>query len=459
MPSGGALTSYVNHSAIIVSGRQREEFNPDWLADLAESIRAVGLLHPIVLRNGHTLVAGERRLRACQSIFAIGERIRFGDQWAPVDEVPCVDLGELSPAEAYRAELDENIRRADLTWQERAAATLRLAEMVGGDATGLSNVGEVSTLESRAETHRAAKALAPELAGTPGVRADISRATNTIFQRIQLAKAIAGGNSAVAGAKSEADGLKLLRRGHVAAENLERARQHGGTDASSRFRAYNADARDWCIEALSMGETFDILITDPPYGMEADSFGDAAGKLVAIEHDYRDGEEAFAASLEILTLATKLMRDDAHAYVYCDIDNFVKLREHMALIGWRPHRTPLVHLKRQGGRVPWPLQGPRRAYELVCYAVRGGKPVTGIIPDVFDTSLTEGNLGHGAQKPVEAYLNLLGRSARPGDRILDPFAGTGTVFAAAHALKLLAVGVERNPETFGITLKRIADLK
>ena len=32
---------------------------------------------------------------------------------------------------------------------------------------------------------------------------------------------------------------------------------------------------------------------------------------------------------------------------------------------------------------------------------------------------------HGAQKPVVVYQNLLQRSVRAGDKVLDPFAGTG----------------------------------
>jgi DNA modification methylase len=67
-------------------------------------------------------------------------------------------------------------------------------------------------------------------------------------------------------------------------------------------------------------------------------------------------------------------------------------------------------------------------------------------------------LGHGAQKPVSLYSDLLKRSTRPGDRVLDPFCGTGTIFPAAHPLKVAATGIELEPAYYGIGVKRIEGL-
>jgi site-specific DNA-methyltransferase (adenine-specific) len=67
-------------------------------------------------------------------------------------------------------------------------------------------------------------------------------------------------------------------------------------------------------------------------------------------------------------------------------------------------------------------------------------------------------LGHGAQKPVELFRNLLARSCRPGDTVLDPFAGSGTIFPAAHDLKVLATGIEMEPQYYGMCVKRIEEL-
>ena len=66
------MTKTVPFSEIIISpNRQRQEFDPEALMDLSNSISTVGLMHPIVVREtpaGPVLVAGERRLRALETI-------------------------------------------------------------------------------------------------------------------------------------------------------------------------------------------------------------------------------------------------------------------------------------------------------------------------------------------------------------------------------------------------------
>lgn len=130
----------------------------------------------------------------------------------------------------------------------------------------------------------------------------------------------------------------------------------------------------------------------------------------------------------------------------------------MQAAGWYVFRTPLINHKMNSGRVPLPDQGPRRQYEIILYAIKGKKQTTHIYPDVISTSADE-NFSHGAQKPVALYQNLLQRSVRPGDRVLDTFAGSGTIFEAANGFKCSATGTELNPEYFGMCLARIARCK
>jgi DNA modification methylase len=205
---------------------------------------------------------------------------------------------------------------------------------------------------------------------------------------------------------------------------------------------------------------YDVILTDPPYGMDADGFGDGAGRLAGTTHQYSDGKDETMLLLErCIPEFFRLAKPEAHLYLWCDIDLFHWLRTQCQAAGWWTHRTPLVNVKPEGGRVPWPEHGPRRAYELCLYAVKGKRPVNSIRPDVFESRLTEGNLGHGAQKPVAAYVELLQRSVRPGDRVLDAFAGTGTIFPAAAAVQCYADGVEMNQGAYGICVNRIKGLK
>ncbi|HVT36037.1 MAG TPA: ParB/RepB/Spo0J family partition protein, partial [Nevskiaceae bacterium] len=100
------------------SQQARRQFNPDTLAELAESIRESGVVQPVVLRTrvwGYELLAGERRWRAAQI--------------AGLREIPAVVRDDLSDSEAFVVGLIENLQRESLTPMETAAGMKRLAEM------------------------------------------------------------------------------------------------------------------------------------------------------------------------------------------------------------------------------------------------------------------------------------------------------------------------------------------
>ena len=251
------------------------------------------------------------------------------------------------------------------------------------------------------------------------------------------------------------EAYKLVQKKDEKLRNEALAATVGAVYSSRDHRLYHADCYDWANG--ENGAQFDVLIADPPYGIGADEFGDSDGRI-EIEHDYKDTKEAFDDTLADLEELTRLCKPASHAYIWCDIDRFHALKRAMTGYGWSVFRTPLVMHKVGSGRVPLPSHGPRRQYELVLYAFRGMKPTTGVYPDVFATNMDE-FLGHGAQKPVQGYTELLKRSVRPGDSILDPYAGSGTVFAAATLLKVYATGVERDAAAYGVCLKRLEGLK
>lgn len=458
---------YVNLNKVIVEpDRQRKEFDPETDRELIESISSLGLINPITVRGGNILVAGERRLRAVRALLSIGEGIRYGGAYVPLGQIPANDVGEVSPVDAFATELDENRRRKALTWQEDAAATARLLDLQRkvlvstGSGASVGDSPNVGAVDGAGEpTDRAAvEAVAFSLRGTGSVPDSIPHAKMIVGRREALATAIASGNKEVAAAKTEQEAFKILRRQNDRAENIARARQVGLLRETERYVLHKGD----CIEYLRnyAGERFSCILTDPPYGMDAEAFGDGgSGRYAGITHEYNDTASSFETLMAAwFPLVTEVAAPDAALYLYCDIDNFHFLAGLARTYGWRVHRTPLIHLKRQGGRVPWPTSGPRRAYELVLYAIRGRASVTSIVPDVFDTSLSEGNLGHGAQKPVEGFVNLLRRSCRPGQLVLDPFAGTGTILVAAAELGLRVVAIENQEAAFGIASGRLESL-
>jgi site-specific DNA-methyltransferase (adenine-specific) len=434
------MTQSIDRSSIIISpNRQRQEFDPEALTDLTNSIDKLGLFHPPVLRStesGMVLVAGERRLRAMDDLAGMGVPIRHNGAVYPPGTVPYTDIGDLSPIEAEEAELDENLKRKDLTWQEHAAAVARLHKL---RSTQAALVGERHTI---ADT-------ATELKG-----ASEGSAQNNIRQEIIVAEHL--DNPEVAKAKTAKDAFKVLKRQEESRQNVELAERIGKTLSSSSHSLIHGDCLEW-LDRQPDG-VFDVLLTDPPYGMGADSFGDGAGRLGNNEHHYADTYNEWLRLHTVLaTSSFRVCKPQAHAYIFCDFDRFHELKSLMQEAGWYVFRTPLINYKPNSGRVPLPEHGPRRQYEICLYAIKGKKTVTAIYSDVISTRLEEA-LTHGAQKPVELYVDLLRRSCRPGDLVLDCFAGSGTIFPAAHQLKVIATGIEVSSEYFGMASRRLEEL-
>lgn len=121
---------FVPSSSITVSKHQtRTHFDDKGLAELATSIREVGILQPLVVRRGeadtYELVAGERRLRA--------------SLLAGLNEVPVL-IKDFDDKTAFEATLIENIQRSDLTPIEEAIGYQQFIEEFGYTQEQLSDV-------------------------------------------------------------------------------------------------------------------------------------------------------------------------------------------------------------------------------------------------------------------------------------------------------------------------------
>lgn len=431
----------ISRSKIIIQAdRQRKEFDPVALNELSDTIGNKGLMHCPVMREtpeGLVLVAGERRIRAIDLLWMLGGNLRFNGQAVSEGQIPYVTLGQLTPLEAEEAELEENLHRKDLTWQESSAAMAKLHRIRSAQAQA----------EGRVHT------VADTAMETKG-RADGSY-QETVRRDLIVAKHL--DNPAVAKAKDVNEAFKILRQQEETKKNVALAETVGKTFSISSHRAFNVNCLDWMRN--SEQGYFDVILTDPPYGMNAHQFEDGgSGRMAKSEHHYDDSYESW---IELMSqwcdLSYKVAKPEAHAYVFCDIQNFPKLKEMMQEAGWYVFRTPFICNKPLSGRVPLPDQGPRRQYETLLYAIKGKKKTTCIKPDVITTT-QDIVTTHGAQKPVALYVDLLSRSVRPGDRVLDCFSGSGTVFPACHQMKCEATGLEMNPEYFAIGFQRMQNL-
>ena len=429
----------------IAPNRQRKTFDPVLIQELAGSIAQSGLIHPIVIRKDEDgllyLVAGERRLKALEYVWEYGQEVHCGDYTFPEKLVPCIYLGELDPIDAFEVELEENIQRTDLSWSERASARSQLLELRRLQA------------ERDGKPEPSIADIAAEISDSRDLP-ETSGFVNDVRQDIILARNL--DDPDIAKAKSRTEAFKILKRKEEAKQNARLSAALGPTFNSSVHSLRTGDTL--AVLPTLEAASFDVILTDPPYGMGADEFGDSGGKANG-EHFYKDSPEHFTKLMEkFIPQSWRLAKNAAHLYVFCDIDWFGHLREGFSSVGWKVFRTPIIWHNPTAMRAPWPDQGPQRKWQSVLYAVKGGRTTTKLYPDVI-TFPSDLNLGHAAQKPVALYADLLHRSVRPGDTVLDPFCGTGTIFAAAHTLQCRATGIEIDPAAAGIAAKRIQGLK
>ena len=94
------------------------------------------------------------------------------------------------------------------------------------------------------------------------------------------------------------------------------------------------------------------------------------------------------------------------------------------------------------------------------YGDRRAAPGGKIMGDVWQINRVCGTFcervkGVPTQLPETLVRRIVGVSSNPGDVVLDPFAGSGTVPAVAQAMGREAVGIELNPEYAEIARQRV----
>lgn len=411
---------------VIPSNRQRIEFNGKNIQELAESIDDVGLLQAIVLRDDHkTLIAGERRSRA---ITLLNRPYKHDGESIIAGSIPYVIASELSAMQLHKAELEENLRRVDLTWKERAKAIAELHRVrsveTGGTQTATDTAREIRDKKN--------------VTGN-----EITEVSAAILLEEWLDDPI------VAVARDESEARKIIRDELKAREKRERLSEFEDLPSRHQLRISS------CYDTPPPDGTFDCIVTDPPYGInihKKDTFD-------TDKHEYDDSDEAFAEVLARLpTLAYNACKADAHIFVFCDIRRFTELFVAFEVVGWTVWPRPVIWDKGNTGSFGGIQYGFRSCYDAILFARKGDKQVTAGYRDVIPITQPT-NLPHPAGKPVDLYVNLLQRSCLPGDVVGDFFCGHGPIFPAAEKLYLTAWGWEKHDKYAQMAQTTLAQIK
>lgn len=216
-------------------------------------------------------------------------------------------------------------------------------------------------------------------------------------------------------------------------------------------RVICGDSTDAAIVTALLGDIVpNLMVTDPPYGVEYDpewrakaGLNKNKSKLGKVRNDDRaDWREAWA-----------LFRGDV-AYVWSapgplQVSVFESLKaagfEIRQQIIWAKDRFAL-------GRGHYHYQ-----HEPCWYAVRTKGHWTG---DRSQTSLwqiksrEDGGHGHGTQKPVECMRRPMLNNSSPGQAIYEPFLGSGTTLIAAQSCGRVCFAIELDPLYVDVAIKR-----
>lgn len=188
-----------------------------------------------------------------------------------------------------------------------------------------------------------------------------------------------------------------------------------------------------CREILPTLDKVDLVLTDPPYGMEFQSH------YRIIKHEKVIGDTALPLSL----IVAAIQFAKRAAYVFCRWDNLPEMPPPKSVLAWVKNNWSMGDLAHEHGR----------QWEACCFYANEGHEFTKRIPDVIYASRT-GNKLHPTEKPVHLLRQLI--ECNVGDSVCDPCMGSGTTLRAAKDLGRRAIGIELKEQYCEIAARRLA---
>lgn len=408
-------------ASIIINRDERQRRDLTNLEELEESISRIGLINPIVVTRDMVLVAGERRFTSCRNL-----------GWT---SIPVTFVDDLDEFQLQAIELEENIKREALSWQDTAAAIQRY--------------------------HNLRKQMDP--AWTQDKTADdLGIKRTTVTQYLMVAEAYEAGVKRVVEAPKYSVALNVARR------EQERKRAEVKTNISQmldintpglpepstpnvvplrKVPLLHADFNEWAPAYTE--RPFNLLHCDFPYGVNANEHAQGAGSTFG---GYEDSEDVYWTLLDTLAGSMdNLVASSAHLIFWFSMDFYQRTFDRLTEMGWRVNPFPLIWYKSDNtGILPDPNRGPRRIYETAFFAARGDRKLTanGAVANAFAHPGRDKSL-HMSEKPVPMLKHFMRMVVDEYTFMLDPTAGSANALKAATALGAPTVlGLEKDAEFF-----------
>lgn len=252
----------------------------------------------------------------------------------------------------------------------------------------------------------------------------------------------------------------------------------GDAFALGEHRLICADSTDsGAIKKLAGDLKVDMLYVDPVYNIDLDynkGVGQKAGYGGTTE-DKKPDHEYHNLLSDFLQNSLAVMKEDAHAFMYCD-QNYIGMVQALMTEHKLTNRRVCFWIK--NGFNVTPQVAFNKAYEPCVYATRGkpylsethnlteilnkdiatGNRTTDDVIDLFDIWLAKRDAGqsymHPTQKPLSLHEKPLKRCTKIGDIVLDVCGGSGSTLLACEQLKRVALISEIEPVFCQVIINR-----
>jgi DNA modification methylase len=461
----------INPNDILVEDRMRKDYGD--ITELANSIRENGLIQPIVL--SHTffsnpgdpgpqprmkLVAGGRRLAAIK-LLKWGNLIH-GEHYLVRGEDESTPEGKLRLG---AIELEENLRRKEMTWTEQVEGKQRLLELMQS-IHGTTGAGRPSGREAAAGSVDGfgVRKLATMLGESAALTsmdlqlATIVRAMPELAKQESKASARRIGtiNLALHHIKTQQELQSAVKRA-VMTVTPPMVKEADGTvhfieslsDDPPRQERYKLYHDDWKSNIYLIPDgSIDLVYTDLPYGVDLDKMGatenvSAHGGAIS----YSDSRDAIVSDLaNLATEAFRVLKPHRFGVFFFGFNYYSDLISALTSAGFSVNPIPVVWLKHQQF-TQQPNCRYANGYEQALIVMKGQpkfiRPGQANIVDVPGVSTV--SRFQVAQQPVELVKRFIEDMTLPksGARILDFYAGTGTTGGAALELGQFPILFER----------------
>lgn len=433
--------------------------------EMCTSIRTFGLIQPIVLIYDETdeayenavhhtpmppppirLVAGGRRFAAIKRLgwkeLIHSKHFIWRDERGGTLEI---DL------KMKAIEIEENVKRKELTWQERVLGERELLMVMQKIHGGVAKPGAPTRGE---KYHGEVKGF-----GVNKLAAMLGKSAGSVSQNIQLANAITKVPELARADTAESARRQITTLGTIiqmqkAAPTVQ-AVNASGEAVEEKWRLYEGNLEE-NIHKI-MDETVDLVYSDLPFGVELSKMS---------KHDkgsvgYKDNRKTVLDDLPLFCRESfRILRQDRYLVFWFGFNYYSELLSALQVAGFKVNFVPFIWFKNSRSTEN-PNQRYGNSYDPAIIAAKGSPSfIRPGMQNFFSFPQPTGvNKLQIAQQPVELVTRFLQDMVVPKATVCDLTAGSGTTGVAAVKFGCKAIMFEREPEAYAIIKARMGVLR